>query len=446
MLKVDKLHSDPRVKEAKRLILEAVQDAKAQFTGAEEPKAVLKMHYEMLLAQFAEARGTPLYYPYLGSGIGSGPLVELLDGSCKYDLISGIGVHYFGHSSLEVIESSLEASLSDTVMQGNLQQNKESLDLIKLYINLSGLDHCFLTTSGAMACENCLKIAFQKKHPASRVLAFERGFAGRTLALSQITDKPAFREGLPATITVDYIPFYDPNRPEASINALKSHIKRYPNQHAVMCMELVQGEGGFWTAPGEFFKQIIQVLKEHKIAVWADEIQTFCRTEEPFAFKKLGLDGLIDLCTIGKVSHACATLYKSDYKPRPGLLSQTFTASTSAIYASKCMVEHAIQQGLFGPHGKIAKMHKAFTEELKKFDALHGPYGTGSMVAFTPFDGEEQKVKEFVQKLFNNGVIGFVAGSNPCRVRFLLPVAVMTEDDIPPIMAIIEKTIDEMLT
>ena len=67
-----------------------------------------------------------------------------------------------------------------------------------------------------MANENALKIAFQKNAPATRLLAFDRCFAGRSLIFSQVTDKPVFREGLPLNQAVDYIPFYDPERPEES--------------------------------------------------------------------------------------------------------------------------------------------------------------------------------------------------------------------------------------
>ena len=189
--------------------MSALQDAQGAFTGVEEAHPDCVEENAQAIQEFNAIRSLPLYYPYIGSGFGRGVLVELLDGSCKYDLICGIGVHYFGHSFAGIIESSLTAALSDTVMQGNLQQDVDSFDLARRFVELSGLDHCFLSSSGAMACENALKICFQKKQPATRVLAFERCFAGRTLALSQLTDKPGFREGLPPTITVDYVPFFD---------------------------------------------------------------------------------------------------------------------------------------------------------------------------------------------------------------------------------------------
>ena len=41
---------------------------------------------------------------------------------------------------------------------------------------------------------------------------------GRTSAVAQITDKAAYRVGLPQTLQVDYIPFYDHNDHQGSIN------------------------------------------------------------------------------------------------------------------------------------------------------------------------------------------------------------------------------------
>lgn len=438
-LHVDKLYNDPRYLEAKKLIFAALRDAQKDITKVLPPRAELNTSYAELLDSFARVRGFPLYYPYIGSGIGNGPFVELKDGSIKFDLISGIGAHYFGHSHPDILLASIDGAVSDTIMQGNLQQNFDALELTSLLCSLSGFDHCFLSTSGAMACENALKIAFQKKQPKSRILAFENCFAGRTLALSQITDKPQFREGLPSTVSVDYVPFCNS---ETTIKNLKSHIARYPKQHAVMCLELVQGEGGFWVGSEPIFKEIIEILRANDIAVWIDEVQTFARTQELFAFQHFHLQGLSDIVTIGKAAQVCATLYTKEICPKPGLLSQTFTASASAIHASKQIIDHAMSAGFFGPGGKIAKQHEAFTGGLRNL-GIAGPYGIGSMIGCTLFDGDETKTKHFLQKLFKNGIIAFPAGSNPTRVRFLLPVGAFELSHVEPVMNIIEKTARE---
>ena len=446
----ESFNKDPRIAEAKKLIGEALKDHQKKITGTRPPDPHLKISYEELLQSMYDARGAKLYFPYLGSGFGNGALVELLDGSIKYDFICNIGPHYWGHSHPEIVNAAIDAALSDTIMQGNLQQNADALEMCRLLIKASKLEHCLLSTSGATANENGLKIAFQKKFPANRILAFERCFMGRTLALSQITDKAAFREGLPINYGVDYIPFYQASRPEEStreaVATLRKFIERYPKQYAVMCMELVQGEGGLWTAPREFFVALLDVLKENGIAVMFDEIQTFGRTPQLFAYQHFKLDEYADIVTLGKLSQVCATLFKKDFAPRPGLLSQTFTGSTSAIQAGITIISNLLNEGYFGPDGKIEKTHQYFSQKLAELEKkhptlIHGPFGIGTMMAFTPFDGENKRVTTFIQNLFQAGVISFFAGTQPTRVRFLLPVGALKQEDIDKATEIIEKTL-----
>jgi acetylornithine/N-succinyldiaminopimelate aminotransferase len=446
------LLKDPRIGEAKRLLIEVVKAHQRKLTGVRPPNPALIQAYENTLAEFAEYRGAKLYFPYLGSGIGNGALVELLDGSVKYDFISGIGPHYWGHSHLDLVSSGIEAALSDTIMEGNLQQNEDSLEITRLLVKASKLDHCFLSSSGAAANENALKIAFQKKYPASRILAFEHCFAGRSLVGSQITDRPAYREGLPMNSFIDYIPFFNIDKPEEStqqaVNTLKAHIARYPKQHAVMIFELIQGEGGFYTAPREFFVTLMNLLRDNQIPIFIDEIQTFGRTSELFAYQHFDLSQYADLVAIGKLSQVCATLFTKEMAPRAGLLSQTFTSSTSAIKGGKVIIESLLNDGFFGPNGKIMQIHQHFVKNLqdlsKKYPNLvRGPYGLGAMIAFTPLDGDTLRVAHFVRTLFDAGVMSFVAGGNPTRVRFLAPMGAVTPHDINEVTHIIEKTLVE---
>lgn len=445
-----RLKQDQRVQEGKKLLMEAIHSYQQSVIDVRPPQSELIQTYENLLEMFNQLRGGKLYFPYLGSGWGCGPLVELMDGSIKYDMISGIGPHFWGHSYPPLIEVAIEAALSDTIMQGHLQQNHDAFLLSQLLVQASGLDHCFLSSSGAMANENALKLAFQKKSPAQRILAFDKCFMGRTLSLAQITDKPSFREGLPQQLHVDYIPFYQADDPEGStmraLKALHQHLARYPHQHAIMCFELIQGEGGFNIGTTNFFVTLMRVLKEHQIPIFIDEIQTFGRTPQLFAYQYFQLDDYVDLVSIGKLSQVCATLFRSSLKPKTGLLSQTFTSSTSALQTSYWIIQHLLSDGFYGPTGKLILLHQRFEEHFKRLEAkwpgrVRGPYGIGSMIIFTPFDGEAQRVARFVQDLFKAGVISFVAGSHPTRVRFLIPAGVMTQEDVDAVMHIVETVL-----
>lgn len=442
--RAEKLFNDPRVLEGKRLLLEALKDHSSQITQIQPPQTDQKAAIEA----YNDLRGNNLFFPLLGSGIGNGSFVELIDGSVKYDMITGIGVHYFGHSHPKITEACIEAALRDIVMQGNLHQNIESLELARKLSEISGLPHCFFTTSGVMANENALKLAFQKNAPADRILCFDRCFAGRSLTFSQVTDKPSFREGLPLNFPVDYIPYFNPDKAEESIqqaqSALLKEIRRYPKSHAIMMFELIQGEAGFWPAPKEFFEPLMKICKEHHIAVFADEVQTFARTSQFFVYQHLGLEKYVDIAAIGKLSQLAATLFNEEYKPKPLLLSQTFTGSTSAILSCLAVLDLFAKGNYFGPTGRIRQIESLFHAHLKRLEKnglVRGPFGVGAMIAFTPLDGSQEVAMRCAKELFEQGVIGFIAGSSPTRIRFLVPALVITDQEIDASMQIVEQTL-----
>lgn len=451
----DQFFNDPDVVKAKELLISALKKHQADITKVVSPKNQLVSAYDNLVNELTQIRGGKLFFPYIGSGIGNGPFVELANGSIKYDFISGIGVYHFGHSNPQLIKTAIDAALSDTVMQGNLQQTIQGLNFSKKLLALANgkgakLEHCFLTSTGAMAGENALKVAFQNKYPASRVLAFKHCFAGRTILLSQITDKADFRSGLPLNFSVDYVPFFDPKNSAKSIKEaqtiLREYIDRYPGEHVAMFFELILGEYGYYRGSAEFHRELMEICKDNNIAVLVDEVQTFGRTEEPFAFQYYGLDRFVDVVWVGKVTQVCATLFAKEFNPRPGLLSQTFTASTTAIATGEVILDNLVQGNYFGPKGKIAKFHKIFVGELKKLNEMHpelirGPYGEGIMIGITVFDGSAEKTKNFVLNLFENGVISYIAGKNPTRVRFLIPIGVIENKHIIEVCKIIEKTL-----
>jgi acetylornithine/N-succinyldiaminopimelate aminotransferase len=456
--KAQNFFSDPRVAQAKKLISEALEEHKSSITEVKGADKNLEEEFESLLNSFGKHRGARPFYDYIGSGLGNGALVELCDGSVKYDFITGIGVHFFGHSHTGLIGAQIDGAITNTTMSGNLQQNFDSPKVFDLVLeqankNGAGFDHMFMTSSGVMAAENALKMIFQKKHPADRVIAFEKCFMGRTMAVAAITDKAAYRKGIPKTLDVDYIPFYDANDHDGSIERtltiLKDHITRHPGKHAAISMELIQGEAGYFVGHKDFFKAIIKECKKHNISILIDEVQTFMRTKDMFAFQYFELDKDIDLVNIGKNSQICATIYREDHKPLPGLISQTFTSSGVAINAAQYIISEIANGGYLGKDGKTEKMHNVFKSNLEGINKNHpekleGPYGIGAMIGMTIFGGDLAKSKEFTKKLFTNGVLSFIAGSNPTRVRFLLPMGAVTEDDINKACIIIEKTLLEV--
>ncbi len=411
----------------------------------------LTQKYLSQIQQIKNLRGRDLFYPYLGTGYGNGVYVQLMDGSVKMDLIGGIGVHILGHGHLELVKVVITAGLSDIVMQGHLLMNSEYLKLsqklVKLASRYSRLQHVWLSTSGAMANENALKMIRQKhyfqfsKH-RRKILAFDQAFAGRTIMMSEISGNPSVREGLPPYNEVLRIPFYDPKNPERSLSVLKSHIEREGHSISAFIFETILGEGGYKSAEPEFFISLFKECRKHNITIWADEVQTFCRTGEFFAFEKWKLGSYIDICTIGKTLQLAATFCTPEYLPKPGLVSGTFSASTSALSVGKTILDLMEKQYL-KQIPKIEQEIKKLFEELLQKDLIKDYDCFGLMAAFTLKDSSKKNTINFLKKLFQNGVIAFFCNSEKLeesRVRFLLPV-VITHQDIQTLKKVLQNSL-----
>lgn len=454
----------PDVEAAIGSILASLKAAKATITNVRLPRAEFAENYQAWINRQSVVKGRPPYYPYVGSGIGNGPLVELLDGSVKWDMINGIGVHMFGHSDPDTIAAAVRGAIGDTMMQGNLQFNADSIEFGELLIEEaskgSRLRHAFLINTGAMANESALKVCFHRNFPADRVIAFEDCFMGRTLTMAQIGDSAAFRVGLPSGMHVDYMPFYDPADHDGSIaravTQLEKFINRYPGRHACFAMELVQGEGGFNIAPREFFVPLMELCRANNIAVFVDEIQSFGRTTRMFYYDVLELGEFIDVLTLGKMSQVCATMFTEDYNPKPGLLSATFLGSTVALRAGMSVLTRLRDGGYYGDSGRIAKLQDGFRRQIKSlvgrrrdlFPALHDGEpvfgGVGGMMRFTPFGGQKKKVLDACNAMFDEGVIAFYCGHDPYHVRFLPAIGVFEPDMFNDVFQIVERGLDRV--
>lgn len=455
----DSVFKSSRVTDLIKDLKNEVIGAQKKITGIKPSNPELEISYKSYIEKIQGLRGRNLLYPYVGSGLGQGPFVELQDGSVKIDLINGIGVNLFGHSHPDIIEASIRGALQDVVMQGNLEPNREYGELLDLLVTAAGkkskLRKGWIGTCGTIVNENALKMARQKNSPARKILAMKDNFAGRSTMMAEITDNPEYRVGLPNYNEVLYLPFYDPKDPDSistTVQTLKKHISDNPKNIACFIFELLQGEGGFNLAPPEFFKPLFEICKANNIAIWADEVQTFSRTGELFAFETLGLGEYLDLVTIAKTAQCGAVLYTDEYNPKPGLVAGTFIASTVSLSAGaqtlKILLNGIDGEPVFGAKGRIQKIHKQFTSMLSSLQSgsckglIKDFGGLGLMVAMTPYDGSKEKVTKLLQTLFKNGMVAFSCGHSPYKVRFLLPL-ILEEKHIEEARRVLEKSLIE---
>lgn len=448
-------------------LVQQVMEHNQTITDVRPASPELADSFKDLVARAKAVKGNKLVYPSLGSGAGNGALVEMADGSVKWDMLTGIGVHFLGHGNPKVIEAQLRAGLYESSKHGNLQTGFEAYafgeKLVKLASRASRLKHAFIATSGAMANENAIKVCYQKHAPASRVIAFENCFMGRSVTMCQIGDSAGGRQGVPLSTQVDYMPFWhdalvdeaggETKFIDSSVKQLQKFIDRYPRQHACFIFELVQGEGGFNIGKRDFFKALMDVCKANAIAIWDDEIQSFGRTEEMFAYEMYDLGEYVDVFCVGKMTQACATLFTEQYNPKPGLLSGTFTGSTTDFTVGGLLLDELSRGDNYGPKGKFALHHAQFRAQVSKLISAHPDWfppapntkslmgGVGGMMKFTPFGGDKAKVMKTCKHAYEEGLIVFYCGHGPFHVRMLPPLPVMKTEDWPRVFQCLERAL-----
>jgi 4-aminobutyrate aminotransferase-like enzyme len=427
-----------------RLMMEAITEAQSGASGPYDSAAM-----DSELAKIAEWRGRPAFYPYLGSGVGRGARTMLANGRWVLDLSLGVGVHFFGHGNLDLIETAIRAASADLVMQGNLLFNREYHSLMKTLLQHAptGFDRCWLSLSGADANENAMKIVRQWRDGRSGVIAFRGCFHGRTSAMAEITDRPDYRVGQPSTIPVYYLSFYDredPGSPQKSLDQLRETIRDNRDRVAAFVVELIQGEAGFVTAPREFFVPLFEECKRAGIVIWIDEVQTFARAGELFRTEMLALTDYADVITIGKILQGSAILYRKALEPDTGLISGTFSGATVAMAVGKRIIEKLSSEKYFGIDGREKELEGLTRQHLDRLARISNGTishvdGSGAMIAFRIGDGSLATTRGYIQRCFREGLALYYGGHEPACVRLFLPAGCITDDELSEAFKILES-------
>jgi predicted acetylornithine/succinylornithine family transaminase len=224
---------------------------------------------------------------------GSGCRLYDATGRAYLDFISGIGVSSLGHAHPALV-AALAAQAGQLLHTSNLYFHPLQSEVASRLSALSGLPRTFFCNSGTEAVEACLKFARRYWHtqgtPRSRVVAFERGFHGRTMGALSVTWDEHYRA--PFAPLLDGVTFVSSSDPEALLQAVKSDT-------AAIIVEPFQGEGGVRPISQELANAIARACHDTGALLIADEVQCgLGRTGVPFYSGVLGLQP--DLMALGK--------------------------------------------------------------------------------------------------------------------------------------------------
>ena len=190
------------------------------------------------------------------------------EGKDYVDFTSGIGVNSLGYANKEVVKT-IKKQAKNILHTSNIYRIKSQEKCAKKIVELSNLDmQCFFCNSGAEANESAIKlarkygnIAFSK--PRYKIITIKNSFHGRTIAT------------LKATAQEDKHKFFGPY-PEGFVYAkdINEAITLIDESTVAVMIELIQGEGGIFMQDVLLVRELEKVLKEKKLLLIIDEVQT----------------------------------------------------------------------------------------------------------------------------------------------------------------------------
>ncbi len=363
---------------------------------------------------------------------GRGSIVWDSEGRKYIDCSGGWGTANIGHANSHVNIAILKQMNRIGIVPGIFYNDTRAKLLSKLVeITPKQLTKAFLTNSGTESIEGAMKFAMMTTG-RSKFVSTVKGFHGRTLGSLALTHKKQYKDQFLPWLNQDRVTFVPFNNIERTVQAIDENT-------AAIVVEVVQGEGGVNIASEELLRAIRARCDETGTLMIVDEVQTgFGRTGKLFAIEWYGIEPDI-LCLAKSIAGGVpmgAILTSEKVQTKTGMHGTTFGGNPLACAAAIAAIDFILQQNL--PE-KAIQQGQYFLQKLKKVsefhDAVREVRGIGLMVAIE----FKQQSTEFIQKLFDNGVIAIPTGRN--IVRFLPPL-VITEDEIDQVIAAVEKSLN----
>ncbi|HLS52193.1 MAG TPA: aminotransferase class III-fold pyridoxal phosphate-dependent enzyme, partial [Burkholderiaceae bacterium] len=209
------------------------------------------------------------------------------------DFVQGWAVNSLGHCPPVVIEA-LQKQASVLINPSPAFYNQPAIDFAKQLVAASCFDRVFFANSGAEANEGAIKLARKwgrlHRNGAYKIITFEHGFHGRTLATMSASGKSGW-DSL-------FAPQVD-GFPKAQYNDLASVKALIDDDTVAIMLEPVQGEGGVIAANKQFMQGLRDLSQQHGILLIVDEVQTgMGRTGTLFAYQQASIKP--DIMTLAK--------------------------------------------------------------------------------------------------------------------------------------------------
>ncbi len=292
----------------------------------------------------------------------------------KYlDLYGGHAVISIGHTHPHYVKR-ITDQLNKIAFYSNYVIISLQDELAKLLGEVSGKTdyQLFLCNSGAEANENALKLA-SFHNGKKKVIAFKKGFHGRTSLAVAATDNPSIVAPINETDNVLFLPFNDEL-------ALEEAFKKYGNEISSVIIEGIQGVGGIYVASESFLKKLRALCDQYNAVYIADSVQCgYGRSGKFYSHDFAGVTadiytmakGMGNGFPIGGISIA------PHLKPKHGMLGTTFGGNHLACVAALAVLEVMKEEKVME---NATFLGNYLIGELKKISGVKEVRGRGLMI------------------------------------------------------------------
>ena len=349
----------------------------------------------------------------------------------KYlDFYGGHAVISIGHSHPHYVEK-VSRQLANLGFYSNSVENSLQVELAQKLGELSGLKdyQLFLCNSGAEANENALKMA-SFATGKTKIIAFEKGFHGRTSAAVNITQNHSIQAPINQTFEREWLPLND-------VEALEQSLSK--GDVAAVIIEGIQGIGGIYVPDASFLEAVAQMCTVHNVPLILDEIQSgIGRSGKFFAFQYADIQP--DIISIakgfGNGFPIGGILLSPKYEAKYGLLGTTFGGNHLACAAALATLEVIENENLIENANEIGDYLR---EQLQAISAVKAVRGKGLMIGIDL----DFPVAAFRKKLVKAFRLFTGSASNPNTIR-LLPPLTITKVEADMFLEIFEKGLSEV--
>lgn len=335
------------------------------------------------------------------------------NGTQYLDLYGGHAVISVGHSHPHYIKR-LASQLNQIGFYSNSVQIPQQKELADKLGNACGYPdyQLFLINSGAEANENALKLA-SFVTGRKKMVAFMKGFHGRTSAAVAVTDNPRIIAPVNESSNAIILPFND-------LGLLEEQLKT--NEIGGVIIEGIQGIGGIRVPDPEFLVGAEKLCKQYGALLILDEIQSgYGRSGKFFAHQYTSVKP--DLITVAKGMGngfpVGALLIAPEIKPWHGMLGTTFGGNYLACAASLAVLEIMESEKLTE---NAAEVGEYLIGRLKEISGIKEVRGLGLMIGLE-FAQQINDIRHVLLK--KHHIFTGVSGAN--TIRLLSPLTLTKE-------------------